>query len=215
MHDRSSMPDKILCSALREMWGEEIPRSRTLARLARHERHIEHWWKCEMAAHLWDYAERFGEDVCVWLEAFDRADLALATGEYRNERLVPSAAADRFVVPIELEMVGTFDGAGSGIEKAYREPGKKRLEQDMLDARSARREANPFAAVALLVTHAGEPDDFVIQDDLRRARELGDEYGLSRVLTESIPLPVLSDAPSAAHQLVWLASPPGGASLGS
>ena len=70
----------ILCTAFREMWGAELPRSRTLARLVIHERQIEAWWKCEIAAHMWDHVDRFGDNVYVRLESFDRADIAIATG---------------------------------------------------------------------------------------------------------------------------------------
>ena len=187
-------PVDILSDALRGMWGLDVPRSRTLARLVQHKRQIEQWWKCEVAAHLWDVAGQFGDDTDVYLENFDRADIAIAAGEGRTSRTV--------CIPIELKMIGTFWGRGN-VEKAYREPGKKRLEQDMLDARRGRRDARPFAAVALLVTHVGARTDATLDLYLRRARELGEEHTLQRVVDEPIVLP--ADEPSEAHQFLWVA----------
>lgn len=198
------MPAQILCTAFRELWSADSTRSRTLARLVRHERQIEAWWKCELAAHLWDYAAKVDEEAYVWMEAPKRADIAIARGTSNKKGLlVPATSDGRTVIPIELKTVGTFWGGGSGIEKAYREQGKKRLEHDMIDARDGRRPAHPFSVVALLVTHAGTRGDAVLDQYLRRARELGEQHGLIRVLDEAIPLPSMPDEPSAAHQLVW------------
>lgn len=194
-----------LPDAISSMWGADVARSRTLARLIRHERQVEGWWKCELAAHLWDHAERFGEDVYVWLESFDRADVALAQGELRGGRLVPIPSPPGILIPIELKTVGTFWQGGP--DKAYRDKSKKCLEKDMADAAAGRRVASPFAAVALLVTHAGSQADAILETFIAGARQLGKEHGLIALLDEPVALPDLSEEPSSAHHLLWVARP--------
>ncbi|QRK08577.1 hypothetical protein JQX13_53305 [Archangium violaceum] len=149
-------------------------------------------------------AHQCGKDTYVWLEAIDRADVALATGTYVSGRLV-AATAGEVCIPLELKMIGTFWGRGN-VEKAYREPGKKRLEHDFIDARMGRRPAKPFSAVGLLVTHVGTGTDPLVELYLRRARELGAEHQLDRVLDEAVPLPPTADQPVYAHQFLWLAA---------
>lgn len=194
-----------LREAFSSMWSADAPRSRTLARLVRHERQIEGWWKCEVAAHLWDHAGRFGDDVYVWLESFDRADVALAQGEFHGGRLVPTSNPTGIVIPIELKTVGTFWKGGP--EKAYRDNSKKCLEKDMADAAAGRRLASPFAAVGLLVTHADCEADALFELFVGRARQLGAEHGLTALLDEPVPLPHVPGEPSRAHQLLWLDRP--------
>lgn len=200
------MPTQILCTAFRELWSSNSTRSLTLARLVQHKRQIEGWWKCELAAHLWDYAAKIDGEAHVWMEAPDRADIAIACGTgNKNGVLAPATGDGRTVIPMELKTVGTFWGGGAGVEKAYREPGKKRLEQDMVDAQRGRRPAYPFSVVALLVTHAGTSDDAVLKQYLRRARELGEQHELKMVLDEAVSLPTIPDMLSTAHQFAWTA----------
>lgn len=203
------LSEKVLTKAFQEMWSTNEPcphtvaRSTTLARLVRHARQLEKWWQCELAAHLWDYVGQIDEEGLVWIEAHARADIALARGRpNRNGVLTIVTQGPHVVIPIELKTVGTFWGS-SNIEKAYREAGKKRLEHDMRDARDGVRAANPFSVVGLLITHMGARDDGIFDLYRRRARELGGQHGLVRVLDEAIPLPSLDDGPCEAHQLVW------------
>jgi hypothetical protein len=187
---------------MRTMWGLDVARGKTLARLTQHQRQCEAWWKCEVATHLWDFSNQFGPDTYVWLEACDRADIVLATGAYRAGKLerVTSGAV---CIPIELKMVGTFWGRHN-IKKAYSERGKKRLEQDMRDARLRRRSARPFAAVGLLVTHVGVKTDSVLELYLQYARKLGEKHRLELVLDEGVSLPPAADEPVCAHQCLWI-----------
>lgn len=134
-----------------------------------------------------------------------RADIALVMGHNLSGRLRPDASGP-VCIPIELKMIGTFWGRGN-VEKAYREPGKKRLEQDLRDARQGRRPARPFCAVALLVTHVGAPSDDDLELYLRRAREIGSEQQLIRVIDDAIPLPPVAQRPVYAHQFLWVTAP--------
>lgn len=202
-----SMPADVLRDALRAMWPLGATRSQTLARLVHHPRQIEAWWKCELAAHLWEHVARIDEDAYVWMESHGRADLTIARGT-RNKRgaLAPVTSGASVVIPMELKTLGTFWGKAN-VEKAYREHGKKRLEHDMLDAARGRRIARPFAAVGLLVTHAGAQTDAVNELYVRRARELGVDHNLVCVLDEAIELPTMPEQASQAHQFLWTSQP--------
>lgn len=189
-------PQSHLASAFTALWADKN-RARILGRLARHERAIERWWQCELAAHLWDHAEHFGDDVYVWLEAHDRADLTLASGTEAGGTVT---FGGQVIIPIELKMVGTFWTGGPA--KAFEDPSKKGLQRDLVEA-DGRRACNPFAAVALLVTHKGARTDAIFEKYLAYARELAERHHRRCVLDEAIDVRHDADSPSAAHQFLW------------
>jgi hypothetical protein len=88
-------------------------------------------------------------------------------------------------------------------EKAYQEPGKKRLYQDMKTLAEGIRDADPFGIIALLITHHGS-EDLRYKHFKDTARSIGDTHGLALILDEPIPLPQPTpDSKAFAHQLVW------------
>ena len=203
------MAETHLSHALRSLWTADhaSARRRTLARLAQHNRQFEPWWKCELAAHLWDHVDRFGPDTHVWLEALDRADVTIATGveSQRGLRIAPDCTV---CIPVELKTTGTWWGSTpSAIAKAFDERGQKRLSADMHDLRDQRRASRPFAAVGLLVTHVGSASDDVFGRYLEHARTLGRNHELEVLLDEAIELPD-DDQEVSAHQIFWIARAP-------
>jgi hypothetical protein len=101
-----------------------------------------------------------------------------------------------------LKTTGTFWGDPG---KALAEPRKKRLAQDMDDALALRRAANPFAVVALLLTHKGGDGDPLYERFKSEARELGRDRKLDQVIDEAVPLvtPGYGEGPVSAWQMVW------------
>lgn len=194
-----SSPQSHLAKAFTTLWLDEN-RARTLGRLAQHERAIERWWQCELAAHLWDHAEHFGDDVYVGLEAHDRADIILGSGTEAGGTVT---FGGQIIIPIELKMVGTFWTGGPA--RALEDPTKKGLAQDLAEA-AERRDAKPFAAVALLVTHKGARTDALFEKYLAHARELAERHDRRCVLDEAIDVRHDADFPSAAHQFLWTSS---------
>jgi hypothetical protein len=189
---------RVFCKRFVAFWNDER-RRRTVARAAVHERQFEGWWKIELAAHLWETAAEL--DCYVFVEAHDRADLVLGEKGASTRAIVPHG---KVCVPIELKTSGTF---WNDPRKAFCEPGKKRLWDDMNDAREMRRTAEPFPVVALLLTHKGHENDARYERFKAAARELGRERGLLQVLDEAVPLPDPGHDAGPAHawQMVWIA----------
>lgn len=210
------MPHAHLSDALRSLWisDDATSRRRTLARLAQHKRQFESWWKCELAAHLWDYCDGFGPNTYVWLESMDRADITIATG-VASPRGLLIAPECRVGIPLELKTSGTWWGAtNSAIAKALKN-GKKRLAADLRDLRDSRRFIKPFGVVGLLLTHEGSAVDPVFLKYLEYARALGHDLSLEVLLDEEIGLPVEDDQTVAAQQIFWIARAKIGASAQS
>lgn len=196
MREILESPEKKLAAdiagAMRGLWGKPGKR-RMLARIATHERQFEAWWKFELASHLWALYDT--TSLSTFVEAFDRADVVL--GIEHDNRLVRSAPT---CVPIELKTVGTFWGPTAN--KAFSETGKKRLEREMeqIDERGGK----PFAMLALLITHAGEPDAR-LPSYVALARALGEKHGLQVLVDDELSLPAPAKGLKAsAHQLVWI-----------
>jgi len=178
----------------RSLW-DEPKRRRTLARIVAHERQFENWWKFELATHLWELASELGAHV--WVEMDDRSDIVLARSKDAAATAIDLSLSPR--VPIELKTVGTF---WTSAEKAYTEPGKKRLVHDM-DAALVRA-CDPFAVVALLVTHAGKTHDPAMTPFLELARRLAAQRHMLAIVDEAIDLEESSPGRSGcAHQLAW------------
>ncbi len=182
------------------MWNPQ--QKLTLARIVHHRRQFEGWWKFAVATSLWELADRKGLYVCV--EALRRADVVLA--HCSDDLSIDTTRSP--CVPIELKTMGTFWGSRpSDIARAYSEARKKPLETDMMAAaQGLRREAKPFAAVALLVTHKGDlKEDRVFLDYLQYPRDLATRHALENVLDEEIPLPQEGSTKGAfAHQFLWV-----------
>lgn len=198
------MPAARLSDALTSLWTgpDAAARRRTLARLAQHQRQLESWWKCELAAHLWDHVAGFGPDIDVFIESHDRADLTIATAA-TSPKGVSVAPEGAVCIPIELKTTGTWWGSSpSAVAKALSETGKKRLTADMADARNRRR-SRPFAAVGLLVTHIGDAGDAEIASYVDAAKELGRQYKLNLLVDDAIPLAPEAGQAVAAHQVFW------------
>lgn len=194
-------PAAILARAFREMWGPDAARSKTLARIVQHKRQCEAWWKFEVATHLWDFTEEFGPNTDIFVEAFDRTDVAIASANATVNGF------RRICIPIELKMIGTWWGA-SNVQKAYSEAKSKRLMHDMVDAQDKLKRglARPFSAIALLVTHTTDSTSNTLHLYLQRARELGAQHALNCVVDEPIPLPTSPDTRGEAHQFLWITS---------
>jgi len=188
-------PESELVAAFRKPW-RSAERRLTLARLIQHSRQLEAWWKCELAASFWDDAQEFDSGAYIWIEALDRADIAIA---HRADNGEPNTSA--LCIPIELKMRST---AWRSAGKAYHERGKKGLLHDMREA-STRRERRPFAVVALLLTHIGESEDVRFNDFQKEALGLGEQEKLVKVLDEKIEVPTIDhlSKQSRAHQIVW------------
>jgi hypothetical protein len=137
LHEQDSLAGK-LAEVLSHMWREG-DRAAVLSRIVFHERQFEAWWKFELATYLWDFVERTQPGLTVFIESFDRADVAL--GHATERGLFDYASSPR--IPIELKTIGTF---WQNPGKAFQEAGKKRLEQDMKDLAEGLRNVDPFGA---------------------------------------------------------------------
>jgi hypothetical protein len=200
------MHGQTLVDPLSSLWttDEAAHRRRTLARLAQHGRQLEAWWKCELGAHLWDHADRFGPNTYVWFEAVDRADISIATGIEAKKTLEVDPDGP-VCIPIELKTSGTWWGASRrAIAKALDQGGKKCLAEDMRQLRERGRPSKPFGAVGLLVTHVGHASDEVNLAYLAYARELGQRHELKVLLDEEIALPSEDGQRVTARQLFWV-----------
>ncbi len=141
----------------------------------------------------------------VWVEEHGRADVVVATakvGRGDRKEIDPKGAVR---IPIELKTIGTWWGTSPGaIRKAYEEPRKKRLLDDLKDCRTRRRDSSPFSCVALLVTHRGAWDAPDMQAYIDHPKQLASKLGLELALDEKIEVPQDPDWPASAHQLLWL-----------
>ena len=202
--------ENLVKTALLEMWAGEPSaaakaRLLTLARTAAQKRQFENWWKFEVAAALWPVAEKIGCDVCV--EAPFRTDVALVpeSGE--------SSGRSGIQVLIELKTMGTFWKA-ENINKAFAEPGKKRLLDDLRACASASgvQTPRPFGLVGLLLTHQPErvdSDHGVLDKFWNAALALPKKNGLANLhrFCDSeieLPNPGLGLAPGMARQVFWI-----------
>ena len=193
--------ENLVKTALLEMWTGERPL--TLSRTVAQERQFENWWKFEVAAALWPVAEKLGCDV--WVETPARTDVSLmpAPGSSTTEGSMR--------VLFELKTMGTFWQV-ENINKAFGEPGKKRLLDDLRECARDTRAARPFGVVGLLLTHqpggvASDPHAF--DQFLTAALALPGKHGLASLdlLCESeipLPRPGLGLEAGMARQVFWI-----------
>jgi hypothetical protein len=193
--------ERLLKKTLAEMWTGQ--RLLTLARTVAQDRQFENWWKFEVAAALWPVAKQLGCDV--WVEAPGRTDVSLM--------LAPGTppTGDSPRVLIELKTMGTFWGAGS-INKAFEEPGKKRLVEDLRACATNSRGARPFGVVGLLLTHqpwTAASDPRVFDRFWDAALSLPKKYGLANLhrffdSEIQLPEPGLGYKAGIARQVFWI-----------
>lgn len=191
---------KEFTNQLREIWTPG--RLATLSRISLHRRQFEGWWKFELATYLWDFASTCNAKVFV--EAYDRADIVLATP--RLVKFETQVNVDGPIcVPVALKTLGTWWGrCDSAISKAMEEPGKRRLVVDFQELAKRRRTCLPFGAVALLVTDA-EGDAAVLDAYEKHASQLAKRFDLCEVMNHRLTLPpILQEVQQcSARQLVW------------
>lgn len=186
---------------LTKMW-ERGDRAATLARIGRHCRGFEGWWKFEVATCLWEFAAR--RDAYVFVEALDAADIVIGLAAASTTAVLDPSRSP--CIPIELKVVSTAFNR-SNEKAAYADSSKKCLAADMARAADRSRSAHPFSVVGLLVTHQEELGAAVLARFLDHPRRLAREHGLTELLNEPITLPApgLEEGSVVAHQFFWLA----------
>jgi hypothetical protein len=177
------------------------------------------WWKYEIGV-AWEQhragADPEWEDVLPWLEVHERCDVVIARPrkDIADREILDTSD---LLIPLELKTTGTW---WWGIDKALA-PLRKDMDE-CVKAHHKRpaeggRKANPFAAVALLITHVRWDDPGALKlasldDMVRKAHQHGQEACLE--LVHEVPISLgrvgtgrgrshSGDGEASAYQLVW------------